>query len=251
MKRSIGILLAFFLLLGVTTSIFAFDEQQPRPELRRELVKLKYVRAKQVHQLLQGYQSEYGQIRTEDQLNIVTLRDIPEIVEKMLSVIKEIDVKPVDILFTVDLIVGSFKEEAEEVKAVRKKPVDKGLESDPVMKEMQRVMSFKSLDKIGSALIRIRDGSYSDQRIGGSGLEFRLQMRPRHIKEEKGDAFQVDIELQHDRVRKTENMAQRENVTLLETGLNLRSGEKTIVGISKLDGGDRALVLVISGKIIR
>ncbi len=251
MKRSIGILLAFFLLLGVTTSIFAFDEQQPRPELRRELVKLKYVRAKQVHQLLQGYQSEYGQIRTEDQLNIVTLRDIPEIVEKMLSVLKEIDVKPVDILFTVDLIVGSFKEEAEEVKAIRKKPVDKGLESDPVMKEMQRVMSFKSLDKIGSALIRIRDGSYSDQRIGGSGLEFRLQMRPRHIKEEKGDAFQVDIELQHDRVRKTENMAQRENVTLLETGLNLRSGEKTIVGISKLDGGDRALVLVISGKIIK
>jgi len=251
MKKSIGILLVFLLLLGVTSSIFAFEEQQPRPELRKEFVKLNYVRAKQVYQLLLGYRSEYGQIRSEDELNIMTIQDTPEIVEKMLSVIKEIDVKPVDILFTVDLIVGSFKEELEEVTAVGKKPVDKGLESDPLMKEMQRVMSFKSLDKIGSALIRIRDGSYSEQRIGGSDLEFRLQMRPRHIKEEKGDAFQVDLELQHERVKRTGGTIQRENVTLLETGLNLKSGEKTIVGVSKLDGGDRALVLVISGKIIK
>ena len=251
MKRSIGILLVFLLLLGVTTSIFAIEEQQPRPELRKEFVKLKYVKAKQVHQLLLGYRSEYGDIRTEDELNIVTIRDIPEFVEKMLSLIKEIDVKPVDILFTVDLIVGSFKEELEEVTAVRKKPIDKELESDPVMKEMQRVMSFRTLDKIGSALIRVRDGSYSDQRIGGADLEFRLRMRPRHIKEEKGDSFQVELELQHERVKRTGGAVQRENVTLLETGLNLKSGEKTIVGISKLDGDDRALVLVISGKILR
>ena len=120
MKRSIGILLVFFLLLGVTTSVFAFEEQQQRPELRKEFVKLKYVKAKQVHQLLLGYRSEYGDIRTEDELNIVTIRDIPEFVEKMLSLIKEIDVKPVDILFTVDLIVGSFKEEQEEVTVVGK-----------------------------------------------------------------------------------------------------------------------------------
>jgi hypothetical protein len=247
MKRSIGILLVFLLLLGATTSVFAFEEQQSRPELRRELVKLKYVRARQVHQLLQGYQSEYGQIRTEDQLNIVTIRDIPEIVEKMLSVLKEIDVKPVDILFTVDLIVGSFKEEAEEVKSVGKKPVDKELESDPVMKEMQRVMSFKSLYKIGSALLRVRDGIGSEQRVGGPDMEFELRLRPRHIREEKGDTFQVDLDLRQGRFI----LGQRENVSLIETSLTLRSGEKTIVGVSKLDGGDRALVLIISGKIIR
>jgi len=205
-------------------------------------------------------------------LNIITIQDTPEIIEKMLNLIKNVDVKPVDILFTVDLIVGSFKEEQEEVRAAGKKPIDKGLESDPVMKEMQRVMSFKSLYKIGSALLRVQDGRLSDQRIGGSDLEFRLQMRPRYVREEKGDAFQVELELQmrpryvreekgdafqvelelqHDRVRKTENMTQRENVSLIQTALNLRSGEKTIVGVSKLNGGDRALVLVLSGKIIR
>ena len=82
-------------------------------------------------------------------------------------------------------------------------------------------------------------------------MEFRLRMRPRHIREEKGDAFQVDLELSHEKLRISGGTTQTQNVALIETALTLRSGEKTIVGVSKLDGGDKALVLVISGKIIK
>ncbi len=251
MKKSIGILLVFVLLSATGICAFGSEGQEPKPELRKELVKLKYIRARQVHQLLTGYQSEYGRIRIEDGLNIITIQDTPEIVDKMLSVIQEIDVKPVDILFTVELIVGSFKEESEEVTVVGIKASDKGLESDPLMKEMQRVMRFKTLNKIGSALLRVQDGKRSEQIIGGSGMEFRLQLRPRHIREEKRDTFQVDLELRHERVIKSGNMTKTQNVALIETALTLRSGEKTIVGVSKLDGGDKALVLVVSGKIIK
>lgn len=247
----IGILLVLVLLGATTLSAFDTEGQAPRPELRKELVKLKYVRARQVYELLMGYQSEYGRIRINDELNIVTIQDTPEIVDKMLSVVNEIDVKPVDILFTVDLIVGSFEEELEEVKVVGKKASDKELESDPLMKEMRRVMSFKTLNKIGSAFLRAKDGSRSEQRIGGSGLEFRLQLRPRHIREEKGDAFQVGLALDHERIRTIGNTTQKEIVSLIETSLTLRSGERTIVGVSKLDGGDKALILVISGKVIK
>jgi hypothetical protein len=251
MKKAIGILLAVAVLSTTSIGAFGSQDQVPRPELRKELVKLKYIRARQVHQLLVGYQSEYGRIRIEDELNIITLQDTPEIVEKMLSVIQEIDVKPVDILFTVDLIVGAFKEEGEEVTRVGGKASDRELESDPLMKEMQRVMRFKTLNKIGSALLRVQDGKHSEQIIGGSGMEFRLQLRPRHVREEKGDAFQMDLELRHQRVRKIGNSTQTQSVALIETALTLRSGEKTIVGVSKLDGGDKALVLVVSGKIIK
>jgi hypothetical protein len=31
----------------------------------------------------------------------------------------------------------------------------------------------------------------------------------------------------------------------------MKSGEKTVVGVSKMDGGDKALILIISGKILR
>lgn len=252
MKRSIGTLLVLVLLGATALSAFDSEGQEPKPELRKELVKLKYIRARQVHELLLGYQSEYGRIRINDELNIVTIQDTPEIVDKMLSVVNEIDVKPVDILFTVELIVGSFEEELEEVKAVGKKTSSKGLESDPLMKEMQRVMSFKTLNRIGSALMRVQDGKYSEQIIGGSGYEFRLVLAPRYVREEKEDTFQVNIELRHDRVHKIGSSTQTEkNVRLIETAFTLKSGEKTIVGVSKLDGGDKALILVISGKVIK
>jgi hypothetical protein len=231
---------------------FALENQTPQPELRKELVKLKYVRARQIYELLMGYQSGYGRIRINDELNIITIQDTAEIVEKMLSVVQEIDVKPVDILFTVELVVGSFEEELEEVKRVRKKASSEGLESDPLMKEMKRVMSFKTLNKIGSALMRVRDNSYSEQIIGGSGYEFKLALTPRYVKEEQADTFQVNIDLRHDRVVNLGALKQTEkNVHLIETAFTLRSGEKTIVGVSKLDGGDKALILVISGKIIK
>ncbi len=252
MKKSIGTLLLLVLLCGSALTSFASQSQAPKPELRKELVKLKYVRAKQIFELLMGYQSEYGRIRINNELNVVTIQDIPEIVDKMLSVVNEIDVKPVDILFTVELIVGSFEEELEEVKVVRKKASSKGLESDPLMKEMQRVMSFKTLEKIGSALMRVQDGKYSEQIIGGSGYEFRLALTPRYVREEKEETFQVNIDLRHDRVIDLGGTRQREtNVRLIETAFTLKSGDKTIVGVSKLDGGDKALILVISGKVIK
>jgi len=252
MKKTIGTLLVLVLLGATSLSAFASEDQAPKPELRKELVKLKYVRARQVYELLMGYQSEYGRIRINDELNIVTIQDTPEIVDKMLSVVNEIDVKPVDILFTVDLIVGSFEEGLEEVTAVGKKTTDKELAADPLMKEMRRYMSFKTLNKIGSALMRVQDSKYSEQIIGGSGYEFRLALTPRYVREEKEDTFQVHIELRHDRVHKMGSTTQTEkNVRLIETAFTLKSGDKTIVGVSKLDGGDKALILVISGKVIK
>ncbi len=252
MKKSIGIVIVLILLGGSALTAFASESQAPKPELRKELVKLKYVRAKQIYELLMGYQSEYGRIRINNELNVVTIQDTPEIVDKMLSVVNEIDVKPVDILFTIELIVGSFEEELEEVKVVGKKTTDKELAADPLMKEMRRYMSFKTLNKIGTALMRVQDSKYSEQIIGGSGYEFRLVLTPRYVREEKQETFQVSIDLRHDRVYKMGTATHKEkNVRLIETAFTLKSGDKTIVGVSKLDGGDKALILVISGKVIK
>jgi hypothetical protein len=37
---------------------------------------------------------------------------------------------------------------------------------------------------------------------------------------------------------------------LIGTTLNLKPGDKTVVGVSKLDGGGKGLILIISGKIV-
>ncbi len=38
--------------------------------------------------------------------------------------------------------------------------------------------------------------------------------------------------------------------TLIESTLNIKSGDRTVVGVSKLDGGDKGLILIISAKIV-
>jgi len=252
MKKSAAFLLTFFILIGITLNIYASAEQVKKPELKKEFIKLKYIKARQVRELLQGYQSMYGRISIQNELNIVTIQDIPEIIEKMISLIKKIDVKPVDILFTVDLILGSMSLEEVPLNAKLRseRAPDKKLENDPLIREMKRIMNFKYLNRIGSSFLRIQDGKYSEQRIGGSGLEFRLLLTPRYVREEKEDTFQVNLDLRHDRVIR-EGVGTEKDIRLIETALTLKSGERTVVGVSKLDGGDKALILIISGKVIK
>lgn len=249
MRKSLATFLVFFLLTGLALNLHASDEEK-KPELRKEFVKLKYIKPNQVRRLLVTYESPYGRITANDELNILTIQDIPEIVEKMLLLIKEIDVKPVDLLFTVDLILGSMgpEEVPELAKLIKEKAPDKKLESDPLIKELKSVLSYKYYNKIGSAFIRVQDNGHSAQIIGGPGLSLMLELAPRYVKEEREDTFQLELWL---RKYKGTYEGKEKFSTLIRIPLTIKSGERTVVGVSKLDGGDKALILIISGKVIK
>ncbi len=244
-------LLVFFLLTGTALNAYAQTGLLKKPEMKKEFVKLKYIKAEQVQVLLRGFQSQYGRIFVNDELNVVTIQDIPEIIDKMLSLIKELDVKPVDILFTVDLILGSMNPGQE-------KTQDKKLASDPVIKELKRVLNYKYFKRIDTSLLRVQDGRYSEQRMGGGGLDLELRLTPRHVKEEREDTFQLGVRLRQ-RIKAQKEKTAKGIVTLSEargldiisTTLTIKSGERTVIGVSRLDGGDKALILIISGKIVK
>ena len=143
MKKSIGILCVFFLLTGITLNLYALEDER-KPELKKEFIKLKYVEADEVHKVLSSFQSVYGRITSNDDLNVITIQDTPEIVDKMLFLIKDIDVKPVDLLITVDLILGSMGlvEMPELAGLIKEKQSKKKLESDPIIKELKSVLVY-------------------------------------------------------------------------------------------------------------
>ncbi len=254
MKKSIGILCVFFLLTGITLNLYA-SGQQKKPDLKKEFVKLKYAEAEQVHQVLRSFESERGRITSNRDLNIITIQDIPEIVDKMLSLIKEIDVKPVDLLITVDLILGSMGlEKAPELaRLISGRSSKKKLESDPLIKELKGVLGYTHYNRIDSSFIRIQDNTYSDLKLGGKGLDLSLNLRPHYVKEEKVDTFRLGLRLrQHISGFKNDKIEINEkNMILIGTTLTVKSGERTVVGVSKLDGGNKALILIISGKVIK
>ncbi|MFB0565798.1 MAG: secretin N-terminal domain-containing protein [Candidatus Aminicenantaceae bacterium] len=238
MRKLAIIVLGIFILSGIAQVLYS---SPGKPELRKEIVKVKYVDAQVARSVLVKYISPKGKIQTIRGENRLLIEDVPEIMEKLLSILKELDVRPVDIQFNIEVILGSMK----------KADLDKELKSDPVMRELQSVLKFKSYKILDSSIIKAQENKYSSQRMGGEGINLRLYLRPRYIKEEKSDIFNVYLELAQDFGLSAEG--KERTLGLINTTLTLKSGERTVVGVSKLntDEEDRALILILSGKVLK
>jgi hypothetical protein len=239
--KKIGILsLVFFILCG---SVLGFQRTAgQRGETKTEIVTIKYIDVKWAEDLLHPYSSRMGRIRRLHDGNKLVIEDTPENVEKILGILKKIDVKPLDLQFNVDLILGSTSSQSVE-------GFDKELKSDPVMKELSQLLQYKFFKRLDTALMKVQDNKRSSQRMGGENLMFRLHLHPRHIEEDKGDSIQVELYLSQDMGLSAEG--KQRSIVLVETSLSIKSGERTVVGVSKLNGGDKALILILSGSVVQ
>jgi hypothetical protein len=238
--KKIGILsLVFIILCG---SVLGFQRSQEGGETKTEIVTIKYIDVKWAEDLLHPYSSRRGTIRRLHEGNKLVIEDTPENVEKIISILKEIDIKPLDLQFHVDLMLGSTASASEA-------GYDKELKSDPVMKELSQLLQYKSFKRLDTALMKVQDNKHSSQRMGGEHLMFRLHLRPRYIEEDKGDSIQVELYLSQDMGLNSEG--KQRTIILVETSLSIKSGERTVVGVSKLNGGDKALILILSGSVVK
>ena len=77
-------------------------------------------------------------------------------------------------------------------------------------------------------------------------MNFRLDLQPRYIKEASGDSIRVNLNLTSTRYK---NDGSPISLTLIDTTISLKSGDRSVVGVSKLNGGDKALILILSGVV--
>jgi len=241
MRKTTIFFVTLFLLVGMLPVL---DASQKVIKARKEIVKVNYIDARSAYSILMPYMSKNGKLQLVRESNMLIVEDIPEITEKILSILKEIDVKPLDLQFTVDLILGSMSRDMEADPLYEKSSRD--LESDPLIKELRKLLTYESFQRLDSTLINVQDNSRSTQMLGGAGLSFRLNLQPRYIKEEKGDSIRVELSLSS---RQYKNDGSPLSLTLIDTTLSLKSGDRSVVGVSKLNGGDKALILILSGVI--
>jgi len=208
---------------------------------RKEIVKLKYVRAQDIQNFLVTYVSPMGRIQVNPNLpNIMTVSDAPENVEKILAAIRELDVKPADVLYTIQLVLGSETEAA----------TDSELQGDPIIKELRKLLRFKGYTLLDVTLVRTINRDSAAVKFGPKA-EFELFLRPDVAGDAKMSVIKTEVRLR--RIEQLGFSAEKPitNVaTLIESTLNIKSGDRTVVGVSKLDGGDKGLILIISGKVI-
>jgi hypothetical protein len=220
--------------------------QDNKPKMRQEIVKLKYIDKEEILNVLYTFLSREGRISPSPKSGLLTVSDYPENVEKVLAVIRELDVKPVDIQFTIQLILASTTDEPGKS--------DQLIKDDPLIKELRSLLNFKFFYPLDSSFIRALDREESQVTMGEKA-ELLLELRPKYIREEKEELIQVETQLYKIipavyAPGATQTQNPYTSLTLLTSNFTMKSGEKTVVGVSKLDGGEKGLILIITGKII-
>jgi len=244
MKENVSI--TMLLALAVVLSSAAFSQEPPQ-KMRQEIVKLKYIDKEEILNVLYTFLSNAGKISPSPRSGLLTVSDYPENVEKILAVIRELDVKPVDIQFTIQLVLASTEDEPG-------RPAEL-IKDDPLIKELRSLLNFKFFYPLDSSFIRAIDREASEVTMGDKA-ELMLQLRPKYVREEKEELIQVETRLYKIvpvayAPGATETRNPYSSLTLLSSNFTMKSGEKTVVGVSKLDGGDKGLILIITGKIVR
>lgn len=253
MKKTMIALLTLAFVLAAVTPALAEDPAQDRATdlrkeidaLRREIVKLKYVRAEQIHSILRTYSGQMGMIQFQENLPyVLVVRDTPDNVEKILAVIRELDVKPADVLYAIQLVLGSETDAT----------ADAELKNDPIVKELGKLLRYKGYTMLDSTVVRAINMDNAQVNFGPKA-EFSLELRPEVAGDAKAPVIKTEVRLRQITRRATpasETMKAMDPVvvTLIESALNVKSGDRTVVGVSKLDGGDKGLILIISAKIV-
>lgn len=248
MKKIVVFLLVCFVLTGVS---FGLQQNIEKPKLQNVIVEVNYIDANRAIGLLRQYMSRYGKINQIRGTNKVVIEDTPELVEKILAILKDVDVKPFDLQFDIELLLGTTDENAK-TNLVRDK------KNDHVLKELQNLLKYKAFITLDSSILKIQDNSRSSHRIGGKGINLKLELNPHYIQSDNRDTFQVDLRLsQYQGFNPDGN---ERILMLIDTTLTLKSGEKQVVGISKLsyvpravasEEEDTALILILSGKVLK
>ena len=245
MKKGTIALVALAFTLALVGPALAEDPAAPAApaqnteakNLRKEIVKLKYVRAQDIQNILYTYVSREGHIQFNNSMpSVLAVSDTPENVDKILAAIRELDVKPADVLFTVQLVLGSEADPA----------TDDDLKNDPVVKELRKLLRYKGYTLLDGTLVRVVNRDRASVVLGPKA-EFEFALQPEVTGDLKAPVIKTEVRLLKMSFPGSEKPIA---TTLIESSLNIKSGERTVVGVSKLDGGDKGLILIISAKIV-
>ena len=199
-----------FVLLGASLG------QENKPKMRQEIVKLKYIDKEEILNVLYTFLSREGRISPSPKSGLLTISDYPENVEKVLAVVRELDVKPVDIQFTIQLILASTEDDAGRAK--------ESVNDDPLIKELRSLLNFKFFYPLDSSFIRALDREYSEVTMGEKA-ELKLSLQPKYIKEDKEDLIQVEARLSKLEFLPTgQNAMGMQSITLLTSNFTMKSG---------------------------
>ncbi len=220
--------------------------------LKQEIVKLKYVDAQTIHALLIPYYGPQTKVSNHPKLNnVLTIHDTPENLEKILEAIRKIDVKPKDLVFSIQAIIASDSDER----------TDPELKNDPLIRELQRLLKYKGYKQFDATMVRTTDRADSLTTFGPDS-QFEISLKPEVSEDPQKGSIKLNLQLRQIKTRvinvktREAGWVKADPETLIKTSLNLKPGERTVVGISRLAEGtfkeeeNKGIILLIAAAIV-
>ncbi len=221
----------------------ALAQDQPKPsEATQKLVTLRYADPNQVRALLQRYPAT---INYPGSGRVVALRGTAKEIEVTEDAIKQLDVQPKNVELTVYFVIGTNQGN----------PTGNDIPQDVenVVAQLRKAFAFKNYRMLDALTIRTRSGIGAETTgvLDTSNVPRLTQFRIRGANvSEDGSMIRIDRLKAGLRIP----TPGKEGTTYLDTGLetdvDVKVGQKVVVGRSSLAGPDTALFLVLSATVI-
>jgi hypothetical protein len=120
--------------------------------------------------------------------------------------------------------------------------------AEKALAELKKFLPFKSYQIVDGAWLSATEGEVAQGRLAASGGgTYSVSLRFRGAADPNAPALFMDhFELSQDVVLPTKDGPHYDKRRLIETTFSLKEGETVVVGTSKADGGDGALVVLLT-----
>lgn len=239
MKR---LLLALALL---ALPVMAQDAPKPAPRPIEKLVRLKYADPQKISRLL----NYFGVLMTWDsEMKVLAVHGTPEQIAAVEEAIKQLDVAgaaPKNIELTVYFVVGSDRENLEG------NPVPQDLQN--VITQLKNAFTFKNYRMLDMLTLRTRSGVGAETtgQLSASQLPSLTTFKVRSASVGEDGAIRIDGLHAGLRIIIASSQQKYDYAdTGLSADVDVKEGQKVVVGRTSMAGPDKALFLILMAQVI-
>jgi hypothetical protein len=235
------------LFLGFAAVLMLAWGQDAAPKQVQKLITVKYVDANTVHNLLRNFApGNDWSMESDNHLHVIALRGRPESVAILEEAIKKMDVAPSDFELTVYLISTS---------AQAGDQLPEALASTAA--QLHGVFAYKGYQLLDSFVLRGTDG----QRGNASGtISKDARTSTYYFRYERAavsgegpkvvNLHNLDLSMRFFTGALSKDGQPLSHDTGLTTDVDIRDGQKVVVGKSDVNNGQNPLILVVTAKVV-
>jgi len=231
--------------LAVIASLAWGQDASPKPI--QKLVTVKYVDANSVHNLLRTFApGNDWSMESDNRLHVIALRGRPEVVATLEEAIKKLDVPSADFELTVYLISSSPQAGDQLPDALAS-----------TAKQLHGVFAYKGYQLLDSFVLQGSDGQGGNT-VGnlskdGKSSTYRFRYDRAAVSGEVPkvvNLHNLDLQIQSFTGAFNKDGNPISHDTTLHTDIDIRNGQKVVVGKSDVNNGESPLILVVTAKVV-